>query len=338
MPDFSDDYDIFPKSCDVVLSSRVRLARNHAGLPFPGKMEDAGAQESIRRTTQAMENRPLQLQRMEELSVLQRQVLVERHLISADLLRKPDQSAVLLRDDEAISIMLNEEDHLRIQALQKGLALSEAAELAFTEDDILADTIHYAFDNEWGYLTTCPTNVGTGLRVSAMLHLPALTWSGEMTKVMQAVAKLGLTLRGLYGEGSEAQGDIYQISNQVTLGRTESELIEAIQAVSGQMVEWERKVRLALHEGDRVAMEDRLMRGLGVMERARKITRKEFMQRWSCLRLGACMGMMELNIGMLDRMLVQAQPASLQEAVGEILEGEARDERRATFIRTMLEE
>jgi protein arginine kinase len=324
------------KSEDVVLSSRVRLARNHADLPFPNAMEDEDAQESIRRSADALEPRKMRLLRMAQIPFIQRQVLVERHLISLDLIEEPMNAAVLLQDDESVSIMLNEEDHLRIQAIQKGFALEEAARLAFEADDALSEVLHYAFDNNLGYLTACPTNTGTGMRASAMLHLPALTWSGEMTKVSQAVAKLGLTMRGLYGEGSEAQGDIYQISNQVTLGRTEKEILDAIAAVVGQMIDWERKVRVALHSGDKLELEDRLFRALGIMERAQQMNAKEFMQRWSCLRMGACMNLMKLDVDMLDRLLVMAQPASLQQAAGEALETEERDQRRAALIHSML--
>ena len=205
---------------DVVLSSRVRLARNHADLPFPGVMDEEAAQESIRRAVHAMDARGMRLLRMANLSPIQRQVLVERHLISLDLLRNAETAAALVQDDESVCVMINEEDHLRIQALKSGFALKETAMLAFAADDLMGDSLHYAFDAEWGFLTSCPTNTGTGMRASTMLHLPALTWSGEMSKVSQVIGKLGLTIRGLYGEGSEAQGDIYQLSNQITLGRS----------------------------------------------------------------------------------------------------------------------
>ncbi|HML47629.1 MAG TPA: ATP--guanido phosphotransferase, partial [Clostridia bacterium] len=255
---------------EVVLSSRVRLARNHADLPFPSVMDEETAQESIRRVVHAMDAKGMRLLRMANLSPIQRQVLVERHLISLDLLRHAESAAALVQDDESVCVMINEEDHLRIQALQKGFALKESAQLAFAADDLLGDTLHYAFDSEWGFLTSCPTNTGTGMRASTMLHLPALTWTGEMSKVSQAIGKLGLTIRGLYGEGSEAQGDLYQLSNQITLGRTEKEILEAMQAVTAQMAGWERKARQALHTADRIALEDRLLRSMGMMERARR--------------------------------------------------------------------
>ncbi|MDR1569211.1 MAG: protein arginine kinase [Oscillospiraceae bacterium] len=321
---------------DVVLTCRVRLARNHADLPFPGFLDVEQAQESIRRATNALEPHELRTVSLDRMTPIQRQALVERHLISRDLLRTPERSAVLLNDDETLSVMINEEDHLRVQAFVNRFDLPLAAKIAFEADDWLSSKLSFAYDIELGYLTACPTNTGTGMRASAMLHLPALTWSGEMGKVTQAVSKLGLTLRGLYGEGSEAQGDLYQLSNQVTLGRTESDILDDMQSATNQMVDWERKVRVALHAGDRIALEDRLMRALGVMERARRMNAKEFMQRWSCLRLGSCMRLISIRPDTLDRLLVTAQPASLEQATGESLTDEQRDIRRASLVQTMI--
>jgi len=321
---------------DVALTSRVRLARNHADLPFPGFLDAEQAQESIRRVVLALEPRRLRVMTVDQLSPVQRQAMVERHLISRDLLRKPDRSAVLTSGDETLSVMINEEDHLRVQAIVNKFDLKQAASIAFEADDWLSNKLNFAYDMELGYLTACPTNTGTGMRASVMLHLPALTWSGEMPKVTQAVSKLGLTLRGLYGEGTEAQGDLYQLSNQVTLGRAEDDILDEMQAATSQMIDWERKVRVALHAGDKLALEDRLMRALGVMERARRINEKEFMQRWSCLRLGSCMRLISIRLDTLDRMLITAQPANLQQASGETLTDEQRDVRRAELIQSMI--
>ncbi|MDR1262947.1 MAG: protein arginine kinase [Oscillospiraceae bacterium] len=337
---------------DVVLTSRVRLARNHAGMPFPGLLDPEKAQDSIRRAAEALSPHGLTLMRMDSLSVLQRQTLVERWLISRDLLKSPDRSAVLVSEFDSwdiksghgelpskmLSVMVNEEDHLRVQAFVNEFNLDEAARIAFEADQWIIEKIDVAYDEEFGYLTACPTNTGTGMRASVMLHMPALTWAGEMGKVTQAVSKLGLTLRGLYGEGTEAQGDLYQLSNQVTLGRTEGEILDDMRSAASQMMDWERKVRVALHAGDRIALEDRLMRALGVMERARKISAKEFMQRWSCLRLGACMKLIPLRLSALDRLLTAAQPASLQQSAGETLSDEQRDVRRASMIQSAMKE
>jgi protein arginine kinase len=333
--------------CDVVLTSRIRLARNHANMPFPGFLDPEMAQNSIRSAAEALTPHGLTLMRMDSLSALQRQTLVERRLISLDLLKTPERAAVLVSSfdtwdtaaempSKMLSVMINEEDHLRVQAFVNEFNLEEAARIAFEADQWIVEKIDVAYDEEFGYITACPTNTGTGMRASVMLHLPALTWSGEMGKVTQAVSKLGLTLRGLYGEGTEAQGDLYQLSNQVTLGRTEQEILDDMRSAASQMMDWERKVRVALHAGDRVALEDRLLRALGVMERARKINAKEFMQRWSCLRLSACMRLIPLRISSLDRLLTMAQPASLQQAAGETLSDEQRDVRRAAMVQQTL--
>ena len=328
-------HDSIPER-DVVLTSRVRLARNHSDLPFPGFLDAEQAQESIRRIVSALTPHNMSLLAIDQMQPTQRQAMVERRLISRDLLKNPERSAVMINEDETLSVMINEEDHLRIQAFMPHYDLPTAAKAAFDADDWLLSKLTYAYDTELGYLTACPTNTGTGMRASVMLHLPGLTWSGEMGKVTQAVSKLGLTLRGQYGEGTEAQGDLYQLSNQVTLGRTEQEILDDMQSASNQMIDWERKVRVALHAGDRLALEDRLMRALGVLERARRINAKEFMQRWSCLRLGSCMKLIPIRLDTIDRLLVTAQPASLQQAAGETLDDEQRDIRRAMLIQTMI--
>ncbi|MDR0396372.1 MAG: protein arginine kinase [Oscillospiraceae bacterium] len=345
-------FDGTSPEADVVLTSRVRLARNHAGMPFPGFLDPETAQDSIRLAAEALTPHGLTLMRMDSLSALQRQTLAERRLISRDLLKTPERSAVLVSGFDSwdappdvsgasgntLSVMVNEEDHLRVQAFVNEFNLDEAARIAFEADQWIIEKTSVAYDEEFGYLTACPTNTGTGMRASVMLHLPALTWSGEMGKVTQAVSKLGLTLRGLYGEGTEAQGDLYQLSNQVTLGRTEQEILEDMRSAASQMMDWERKVRVALHAGDRITLEDRLMRALGVMEHARKISAKEFMQRWSCLRLGACMKLIPLKLSVLDRLLTAAQPASLQQSAGETLSDEQRDARRAAMVQQAMKE
>lgn len=328
-------HDAIPER-DVALISRVRLARNYQDLPFPGFLDAEQAQESIRRAVAVLEPRDMKLLAIDQMQPFQRQAMVERHLISRDLLKNPERSAVMLDQSESLSVMINEEDHLRIQAFVPMFDLNAAAKLAFDADDWLSAKLSWAYDMELGYLTACPTNTGTGMRASAMLHLPALTWSGEMGKVTQAVSKLGLTLRGLYGEGTEAQGDLYQLSNQVTLGRNEHDILDDMQSATSQMIDWERKVRVALHAGDRLALEDRLMRALGVMERARRINAKEFMQRWSCLRLASCMKLIPIPLDTVDGMLTAAQPASIQQAAGESLTDEQRDIRRASLIQTMI--
>ncbi|MBQ7521032.1 MAG: ATP--guanido phosphotransferase, partial [Clostridia bacterium] len=207
---------------EIVVSSRVRLARNYEDLPFRNKITREQSEECVQRTLEALRPLPqpytfLPLKGMEP---NEKKALVEAHLISPDLMEHEDTAAALIRDDEKISVMMNEEDHLRIQGFTLGENLNDAAECAFSIEDVLQESLSFAFDPQWGYLTACPTNAGTGLRASVMLHLPMLTAQKQMGKVNQIAAKLGLTLRGIYGEGSEAQGNLYQLSNQVTLGRT----------------------------------------------------------------------------------------------------------------------
>lgn len=322
---------------DVVISSRVRLARNYQDIPFPSMMNDVWAAESVRRTTDAVaaagDAATYRLVRLADTAVAERQALIEQHLISRDLGRRADIAAALIRQDERVSIMVNEEDHLRIQALMPGDQLATAAALAREVDECIEKKVQYAFDDQLGYLTACPTNTGSGMRASEMLHLPALTMAGQMGAVNQGVAKLGLTIRGLYGEGSEALGTLYQVSNQITLGRTEEEIVETISAVCNQLTELERKQRQALLGRDAVVLEDQLMRSVGVFTHARRMDSKEFMQRWSDVRLASALGMVDIPLERLDALLYQGQPACLVQKAGKDLTSQQRDQARAALIR-----
>ncbi len=327
----------FPHERDVVLSSRVRLARNYQDIPFPTMMNDVWAAESVRRATDAMATMDdagaYRLVRLTDIPPVDRQALVERHLISRDLIRRADIAAALIRQDDHVSIMVNEEDHLRIQALMPGDQLETAAALAREVDDRIERTVQYAFDEQLGYLTTCPTNTGSGMRASVMLHLPALTMAGQMGAVTQAVAKLGLTIRGLYGEGSEALGNLYQVSNQITLGRTEQEIVETIAAVSKQLTDLERRQREALMERDAVTLEDQLMRSVGLFAYARRMDSKEFMQRWSDVRWAASLGLVGFPLETLDALIYEAQPACVIQRAGKDIASQQRDQARAEMTR-----
>jgi len=253
---------------DVVVSSRVRLARNYRDIPFAPSMNRDWAQETIRRAVDALagEKDVYHLIRIGNLTNAQRKQLVEHHLISYDLLKFAETSAALIGRQDTISVMVNEEDHLRIQGLLPGLQSEKAAELVFELDDILGRDNNYAFDPQLGFLTSCPTNVGTGMRASTMLHLPALSKIGKLSAVLQAISKLGLTVRGIYGEGSEAQGNLYQLSNQVTLGRSEDDMLKTLTAATMQVVAFERNAREVLSKKDTVLLEDRLMRAWGAAQ------------------------------------------------------------------------
>lgn len=325
---------------DVVLSSRVRLARNYRDIPFPSMMNDVWAAETIRRTCDAASTLPdassYAFVRLSDLSAIQRQEMVEQHVISRDLLRSADLAAVLLGKDNKVSIMVNEEDHIRLQVLLPGTDVEQAAKIAREVDDGLETQVTYAFDDQLGYLTACPTNTGSGMRASQMLHLPALTILRQMGAVGQAVDKLGLTIRGLYGEGSEAFGNLYQVSNQVTLGRTEEELVQAIREVGSQLADMERKARRTLLEKDRLTLEDRLMRSVGVLMYARRIGDKEFMQRWSDVRLASSLNLVDMDGSTLDSLLYRAQSAGIARRAGKELTAPERDQLRAEYVRAAL--
>ena len=271
---------------EIVVSSRVRLARNYEDLPFRNKISKEQSEDCVQRTLDALRSlpQPYTFLPLKGMKKKKKKALVEEHLISPDLMEHEDTAAVLIRDDEKISVMMNEEDHLRIQGFTLGENLNDAAECAFSIDDVLQEHLAFAFDPQWGYLTACPTNAGTGLRASVMLHLPLLTSQKQMGKVNQIAAKLGLTLRGIYGEGSEAQGNLYQLSNQVTLGRTEKEIIDAVAATAREMAEMERIYRHKAEDKDAVGFEDQLFRSYGLLIHARRMGIKEFMQHWSNLR------------------------------------------------------
>ena len=325
---------------DIIVSSRVRLARNYADLPFRLKAKPQDGEACIRRTLDALRDLPesstfYQLRSMGE---TERGCLVEDHLISPDLLMHEEEGAALIRGDEKISVMMNEEDHLRIQAFSPGDQLQEAAENAFAIEDTLERRLSFAFDAQLGYLTACPTNTGTGMRASAMLHLPMLTISKQMGKVNQLAAKLGLTLRGIYGEGSEARGFLYQLSNQVTLGRTEQELLETVGAVARQIAEMERVFRSKVWEKDPVGFEDQLNRSLGLMRFARRMNEKEFMTHWSNLRMGAAMEKLPLSLETCDAVLKAAQPAHVKKLAGRELTPREQEEKRSDMLRAALQE
>ena len=297
----------------IILSSRVRLARNYEDLPFSPRITPEQSDQCVQRTLEALRELPeaytfLPLRSLEETD---QQALMESHLISPDLLKNPEKAAVLVREDEKISVMMNEEDHLRIQAFSDGMRLEEAAENAFSIEDILQTHLSFAFDPQLGYLTACPTNTGTGMRASVMLHLPMLTAFKQMGKVNQLAAKLGLTIRGIYGEGSEAQGNLYQLSNQVTLGRTEKEIVDTVTALAGQISDMEQAVREKTMEKDGIVLEDQVFRAWGLCRYARRMPLKEFMNLWSSLRLGAALEKLPLTTAVCDRLLTLAQPAHI---------------------------
>ncbi len=323
---------------DVVISTRIRLARDLAHLPFPAWMTDEQREEVIERVFGAFpEDQPcaFERRRMSELSARELLSMVERHLISREFARDPQGEALLLSADESVSIMVGEEDHLRIQVMRPGFELDSAWQEATCWDDYLDTRLHFAFDERLGYLTQCPTNLGTGMRASVMLHLPALQEKGIVQQLSATVSKLGLTIRGLYGEGSKPEGALYQLSNQVTLGITEQEAIDNLRSIVNQIVREERSCREQFK--DSPAFEDRVFRSLGILQNARLLTGNEFMMLISSVRIGVALGMIQsMDLNSLNSLLIDAQAGALMEQAGEDLDASQRDIRRAALVRERL--
>ena len=328
---------------DIVLSSRIRLARNidQFQFSFLNSSEEAlkvieAVKIRIRKGSFANTGN-MDLLMMDELQPLQKRILVEKHLISPHLAENANHGACLLSENEEISIMINEEDHIRIQCLYPGLQLLEALNTAFQIDDWLEEEINYAFDEKVGYLTSCPTNVGTGLRASVMLHLPGLVMTQQLNRVIPAINQLGLVVRGIYGEGSEALGNIFQISNQITLGKSEQDIVEDLKSVVGQIVSQERSVRDTLVKTSNIQLEDRVYRSFGVLTNSRIIETKEAAKCLSDVRLGIDIGYIkDIPRNILNELMILTQPGFLQQYAGGPLRPNERDIRRASLIRERL--
>lgn len=325
---------------DIIISSRIRLARNLDNVPFSTMMDDRQAEKVIEDVGKALLGGhsaladQFELLRLKDLSELDRQVLVEEYLASPDLIRNVNRGALLINKDHTVSIMINEEDHVRIQCLAPGLQLQETWELADKVDDLLEENLSYAYDEQLGYITACPTNVGTGMRASLMMHLPALAATNNIRDVLQAVGRVGMTVRGIYGEGSEARGDIYQISNQVSLGQTEDDIINNLTAVGRQLLGKERKARELLLSSGRLQLEDRIYRALGVFSNARMLSSQEAMELISNLRLGVSLGILkDMDLALLNQLMFMIQPAHVQKLKGRELQPAERDIIRAELIR-----
>ncbi|WP_163102725.1 protein arginine kinase [Peribacillus alkalitolerans] len=327
---------------DIVLSTRIRLARNLKDFLFPTiySHEEAGKIVSLLEENMR-ENAPefglLEPVKMNNIQPLEKRVLVEKHLISPHLAEHSREGACFLSEDEKISLMVNEEDHIRIQCLLSGLQLNEALTLANQVDDWIEQRLDYAFDEKRGYLTSCPTNVGTGLRASVMMHLPGLVLTQQVNRLIPAINQLGLVVRGIYGEGSEAEGNLFQISNQMTLGKSEEDIIEDLKSVVEQIIERERLAREALVKTSNIQLEDRVFRSLGTLSQARIIESKEAANCLSDVRLGIDLGYIkDISNTILNELMILTQPGVLQQYAGGALRPHERDVRRATFIRERL--
>ena len=326
---------------DIVVSSRIRLARNLAQFPFASQADEATRTQIENLLREKLHVLPAQLQltymNVDDLESLDRQFLVERQLISREHAESHGSRGVGISEEETISLMINEEDHLRIQVLRSGLSLDRCWSDINHIDDQLEQEITYAFSEQLGYLTACPTNVGTGIRVSVMMHLPALVMTKEIQKVFQALQKINLAVRGLYGEGSQAMGDFYQISNQVTLGKSEEQLIESLKEVVPTIVNYERRVRTTLVSDNRQRLHDQVSRAFGILSSAQTISSEETMHYLSSVRMGINLGLIDnIEIPTVNELFIHTQPAHLQKMRNTSLESAERNVARAAFLRQRL--
>lgn len=326
---------------DIVISTRIRLARNLAQFPFLPKCDDTTRAEIERilhdQIDRLKPRKPLEYLAVGDLDRLDRLLLVERQLISRELAEGHGARGVGFTRAENMSLMVNEEDHLRIQVIRCGLALDDCWQEINAIDDLLEEQISYAFNEQLGYLTACPTNVGTGIRVSVMLHLPALVLTKEIQKVFQALQKIGLAVRGLYGEGSQAMGDFYQISNQTTLGKSEDQIIRNLKDVIPNIIAYERRVRNTLIKEKKQDLHDQVSRAYGILRTAQTITSEETMQLLSSLRMGVSLGLIEdLQIPVVNELFIFTQPAHLQKLRHSVLESSERNIARAKYLRERL--
>lgn len=328
---------------DIVITSRIRLARNLVGEPFPGwakKEQRAAILADLLPKVEALpEMEDAFAEDMANLDQIKKQVLVEKHLISREQAAKSSGSAAVINREQTISIMINEEDHLRMQSIRSGLDLSQAFAALDRVDNQLSEQMPFAFDAKLGYLTACPTNLGTGMRASAMLHLPGMVLSDSVNQVISAVQKIGLAVRGLYGEGTEALANLFQISNQHTLGQHESVLIARLEKVIEQIISHERNARLKLMQDNPAKVSDHIGRAYAILRYAHILESKEAFTHLSMLRMGSDLGLLPVEHGrMLDTILVEIQPAHLQISSQKKLTAGERDMLRAQMLREKLQQ
>lgn len=332
------------KDSDIVISSRIRLARNIKGIPFTTKCKP----EDLEKVINIMNNEVnslgygLKLFRMDKIDNVTKLSLIEKHLISPEFVAKTEKSitqnlkAILLNDDENICIMVNKEDHLRIQVFSAGLDLENLKNLIVEIDEKIDEACHYACDRKYGYLTTCPTNVGTGMKASVMVHLPALTITGNINKVLQIVSSFGMNIRGLYGEGTQSLGNIYQISNNQSLGLTEDEIVKNLNIITSKIIEQERLARKNLTK-EPLELEDRICRSYGILTNARKLTSEECLKLWSDVKLGMDLGIIEgLTDLKVNKIRINSQSGNLQKYLGNNLNAYERDIERPKIIKQII--
>lgn len=330
------------EASDVAFSSRIRLARNLKGIPFPSFANEtqlAAVTESVKQAinTNQQDFGALSYIKIEDLTPNERLILVEKHLCSPQFIEKTHLKTLIVNQEQSVSIMINEEDHLRIQTIMPGFSLENAFNLANKVDDFLEESLEYCFDECCGYLTACPTNVGTGIRASVMLHLPGLTLVDQVKRVLSALSHIGVNVRGMYGEGTESFGDLYQISNQVTMGRSESDLTNNLKSVCRQAIEQERTVREALLKDSKAQLEDKVCRSYGILTQARIMTSQEALKLLSDVKLGVELGIIpEISKVTLRKLIFLTKASILQKVIGKEVSPAERDFYRAKIIREIL--
>ena len=326
---------------DIVMSSRIRLARNLDKTPFPNRSDKKSLEEVAASVQSVMKKIDLLKNavffKMSSLDNIDKQFLIERHLMSHEHASHGQGKALVVSKEEILSIMVNEEDHLRIQVMQSGLNLYETWNIIDAVDTELAKRLHFAFSREWGYLTACPTNTGTGMRGSVMLHLPALVMTKQINKVLAAISKLSFASRGFYGEGTQSSGNFFQISNQVSLGSSEDEILQNINGLIRQVIEQEEQARQALLVQNRPMITDKICRSHGILINAHIISSEETAELLSMVRLGIDVGIIKkVDKAAINELFLMIQPAHLQKIEGKKLSAAERDAKRANLIREKL--
>ena len=326
---------------DVVFSTRIRFARNIEGYPFVNRYTKKDAIKIIEKLENIVPSLgyDLKLIKLKDLDDITKLSLVEKHLISPEFAyNKEEIGAILINDDENICIMINEEDHIRLQVLSAGLELENSLKLAMEIDKKLEELVHFAYNDKYGFLTSCPTNVGTGLRASVMVHLPALNKTKNISKVLQVVNNFDMNIRGVYGEGTSAQGDLYQISNKQSLGISEEDVIKNLKVITDKVIEQERLARKILTKKG-IELEDKIYRAYGILSQAKKLTSEECNILLSDVKLGTDLGIIkELNDLKVKKLETFTKPANLQKYVGQTLDAYSRDIKRADIVKEIINE
>lgn len=325
---------------EIVVSSRVRVARNLTTIPFEFKMKQADAEYLIGLVRSIIEGKiPGEFVGLKELKPLERESLLECHLVSPGFIKKEKPAGVFIDDSGNLSVMVNEEDHLRFQGIGGGLNLINLSTIVFRVEEFIGENLEYAFDTDYGYLTSCPTNIGTGMRASVFMHLPGLVFTGEAEKVLKSALQMGMAVRGIYGEGSEIRGSLFQISNQHTIGFKEEDLIERMTKLARMIIDIEKKARDRILTEARNEFEDKTFRSLAILRSARTISSGELLNLLSAVRFGVGCGIVkDVTLATLNEIMIIARPANIQLYFSELLEEPDRDVRRAAYIRMKLGE